>query len=236
MLLPSNIKATKDISIYPSPIALFNNQLFNCYSCKYPMLEAEYQHLYFTSDEQIKESDWYIDDTNTIRKSITSDINYWQQRKDYRKIIATTDTSLGLPEPSKEFIQSYIEAYNKQSPITEVMIEYESLSCKGELVYSYETDESREQSPQSIYICNICGKDYLNPSKSLLSDIRHCGKPLPETIKVDSHNTVSIRRIKTQFTLEEIIKYSYWLRETAFNVEGYSPEDCLNRWIDTNNL
>jgi len=37
----------------------------------------------------IRDGDWYLDDTNSVRKSITSDKDYWLQRPDYSKIIAT---------------------------------------------------------------------------------------------------------------------------------------------------
>lgn len=101
------------------------------------------QHLYFLSDDEIKEGDWYVDDTNTIRKAITSDPDYWKVRPKYKKIIATTDTSLkienpiakksaggdnwyiSLPQPSQSFIKKYIEEYNKGNIITDVMVEYE---------------------------------------------------------------------------------------------------------------
>ena len=46
------------------------------------------------------------------------------------KIIATTDISLvkeyNLPQPSQQFIQKYIEEYNKGNIITDVLVEYES--------------------------------------------------------------------------------------------------------------
>lgn len=38
-------------------------------------------------DSEIKEGDWYIDDTNIIRVAITSDSEYWNKRKNYKKII-----------------------------------------------------------------------------------------------------------------------------------------------------
>ena len=49
-----------------------------------------FQHLFFISNEDIKENDWYIDDCNEIKQSFTSDIDYWNKRKDYKKIIAST--------------------------------------------------------------------------------------------------------------------------------------------------
>ena len=59
-----------------------------------------------------------------------------------KKIIATTDTSLkviklsnlgenwkdiSLPQPSQEFIQYFIEEYNKGNIITDVLVEYDDL-------------------------------------------------------------------------------------------------------------
>jgi len=40
------------------------------------------------SDEEIKENDVYLDDTSTLRKSITSNKEYWKSRNGYKKIIA----------------------------------------------------------------------------------------------------------------------------------------------------
>ena len=60
----------------------------------------------------------------------------------YREVLATTDTSLyihqketpylpervfHLPQPSKQFIEKYIEEYNKGAVITDVLVEYETL-------------------------------------------------------------------------------------------------------------
>ena len=52
------------------------------------------QHLYFVSSEKIGSGDWYIDDTNSLRKSVTDDEDYWSVRQDYLKVIATTDKVL----------------------------------------------------------------------------------------------------------------------------------------------
>ena len=84
---------------------------------------TQLQHLYIILDDEIKEDDWCID----------SDRNIFQHKNHFpisigqRKIIATTDDSLGLPQPSQQFIQKYIEAYNKGNIITDVLVEYEYL-------------------------------------------------------------------------------------------------------------
>ena len=82
------------------------------------------QHLYIISDDEIKEGDYYIiDDIPELLKN-----NGLKFIDDYcKKVIATTDTSLGLPQPSKQFIEKYIEEYNKGNIITDVLVEYEYL-------------------------------------------------------------------------------------------------------------
>jgi hypothetical protein len=41
--------------------------------------------------------EWYIDDTDAIRQSVTDNTEYWLKREGYKKIVATKDPSLGLP-------------------------------------------------------------------------------------------------------------------------------------------
>lgn len=78
------------------------------------------QHVYLTTDEEIKEGDWFISNR---------DIHQYEGDKipeilklGYRKIVATTDTSLNLPQIPQEFLKKYCEADGK---IEEVEIEYE---------------------------------------------------------------------------------------------------------------
>jgi hypothetical protein len=100
------------------------------------------QHLYILSNDEIKEGDWYIDDTFTIRQSVTSDKEYWSVRTDYKKVIATTDSSLQfaidkspypmeihlLPQIPQQFIEYFISEYNKNNVISKVLVEVEHSS------------------------------------------------------------------------------------------------------------
>ena len=104
------------------------------------------QHLYIISDDEIKESDYcYSYKTNKIvkatcdvSKKANKNIGFW------KKVIATTDNSLQwldesernyelarpnglwkcLPQPSQQFIQKFVEEYNKGNVITDVLVEY----------------------------------------------------------------------------------------------------------------
>lgn len=95
-------------------------------------------HLYVLSNNEIKEDDWCIDSN----RNIFQHKNHFPISIGQRKIIATTDNSLTedrqkaafvvtghpLPQPSKQFIQKFVEEYNKGNVITDVLIEYELIS------------------------------------------------------------------------------------------------------------
>jgi hypothetical protein len=112
------------------------------------------QHLYIISGDEIKEGDWCINtNENILCKCVnTNDKGLFEHTIGRghqihitycKKIIATTDKSLGfkeatedyevgssgfikiqqngaLPQIPESFIQAYIKAYNEEKPITEV--------------------------------------------------------------------------------------------------------------------
>lgn len=103
------------------------------------------QHLYITSDDEIKEGDWSYNIANkTIFQADSQFVKLINQKEvtTNKKIIATTDASLArladcpvrgsnsnikyvLPQPSQQFITKYIEEYNKGNIITDVLVEME---------------------------------------------------------------------------------------------------------------
>ena len=98
------------------------------------------QHLYLTSDEEIKEGDWVIENSNIIVKVVSlfednclvkNNTAYNTNLKLCKKIVATTDNSINVNYPIAEipesFIQAYIKAYNEGNTITEVTVEYEQI-------------------------------------------------------------------------------------------------------------
>ena len=88
------------------------------------------QHLYIISDDEIKENNTHFYNPHSGQLHISGNhTDYIAINKNgCKKIIATTDVSLGLPQPSQQFIQKFIEEYNKGNVITEVMVEYELIS------------------------------------------------------------------------------------------------------------
>ena len=105
---------------------------------------VQFWNLYIISDDEIKEGDWCYDLKNNCILQAKS--SYEGMR--IKKIIATTDKSLEisnnldynqllpnrkdfrfyLPHPSEQFIQKYIEEYNKGNLITDILVEYELIS------------------------------------------------------------------------------------------------------------
>lgn len=112
--------------------------------------DEKYQHLYIISDDEIKEGDCVL---TTLHSKIEQVLNnktsleFYKQRA--KKIIATTNTVLSrelriqvgddsnyidvkYPQPSQQFIEKYIESYNKNEVITDVLVELlseESYGC-----------------------------------------------------------------------------------------------------------
>ena len=86
--------------------------------------DTDPQHLYFTTDEEIKEGDWVMNlNGDTIYQHFGNGGDFEQ----WNKIIATTYPKLELPQPSQAFIKAYCE----QGGIDEVDVEYvEMITCK----------------------------------------------------------------------------------------------------------
>lgn len=113
------------------------------------IIVSKAQHLYILSDDKIEEGDWCLMDSKEIvciEENHVIHLPNYLKNGDIKKIIATTDTSLKLyesetlarasgfslktddillPQPTQEFIEKYIEEYNKGNIITEVLVEYE---------------------------------------------------------------------------------------------------------------
>ena len=98
-----------------------------------------FQHLYFLSDDEIKEGDWYFDGVDFVHKKSKYNDALVDGNKKAKKIIATTDEELGygdefgafyqLPRPSNEFLKKYCEL----GGVDKVLVEYELCNNVGYL-------------------------------------------------------------------------------------------------------
>ena len=126
---------------------LNNSSNTNSHAITVPNVEKfKHQHLYIISDDKIKLFDWVYNNKENIVEQITSKtqlifvLEENKENQTFKKIIATTDSSLWrpshkyasdvilLPQPSQQFIEKYIEEYNRGNVITDVLIEYELIS------------------------------------------------------------------------------------------------------------
>ncbi len=159
------------------------------------------QNLYFLSDEPIQEGDWILynihcgtglSDYNIINEkaiittyspAVMPNIRYC------KKIISTTDMlelqynggrHQFLPQPTQQFIQYYIDEYNRGNVISEVMVEYEEYGWISEKtgVWKYETHEF----------------DFVKQDRFLVN----------YRLKVDKNNNISVKAIKNSWNREEV--------------------------------
>ena len=88
---------------------------------------VQFWNLYIISDDEIKENNTHFYNPHSGQLHISGNhTDYIAINKNgCKKIIATTDVSLGLPQPSKQFIQKYIEEYNKGRIIEDILVEYD---------------------------------------------------------------------------------------------------------------
>jgi len=199
IMLPANIAKSEYNQLWLDK----NGTLYNATAVKSVKSheDTKFQELYIISDDKIKDRDWYynslyneIYQCNNKEKFRTEIyVNNKLEKVRHKKIIATTDTSLKravpqeqlgekfndyypLPQPSQQFIEKYIEEYNKSNvgsnnfTITDVLVEYENYT-KGNLYGN----------PMMIKP-EVLNRLKLNPKD----------------------NTITIKKVKNIFTLEDM--------------------------------
>ena len=207
------------------------------------------QHLYFLSDEEIKEGDivkipcgigrvkelhyklgndnpsYIVEDLIILSLRYNQKENEFQTNsfrfEDIKKIIATTDESLyfkdtnknpkqymgsymsmslgeNLSQPSQQFIEKYIEEYNKGNIITDVLIEYELISNEE-------------------YFGNTVNPD---------NDVPY----FDEKLKINpKDNTITIKKVKDSYTREEILDD---IEQSI--IQGLNIGQYRDKWIEEN--
>ncbi len=146
------------------------------------------QHLYIISDDKIEKGDWYISNGKVYQHPVKEFSKSLPHAWYGGKIVATTDKSVRfatgemfpeweyLPQPSEQFLEKYIDAYNRGEVITDVLVEYE------------ETDK------KSVCV-GMSGK----PSKPIYNWIGNW------KLKVNSDNTINIKSAKESWNREELV-------------------------------
>jgi len=195
------------------------------YQKEYKTIDAEKPyvcnyHLYIISDDEIKGDSYvYSPFTNTIIQ-LAIDIKFipkdWIKNNGYKKVIATTDSSLkifggkgdicdlyyNLPQPSQQFIKKYIESYNKSEVITDVLVEYENIQTTKKEDYQYRNGSSN---------LNYEDKLKINPKD----------------------NTITIKKLKDSWNREEVhnLMMQAWIFGQADKSLDYTIRE---KWIEKN--
>lgn len=141
ILLPTSEPSHLSIITTRKPITPYNvgkNEMVYLHyneATKFILYEENYasmsnpQHLYITSNEEIKDGDWYIRKGGTTIAQNTVESGgaiEWCHKGKYRKIIATTDTSLkGVPQIPIGYINYYVKQYELGNIITKCEVLYE---------------------------------------------------------------------------------------------------------------
>lgn len=151
-------------------------------------------HLYITTNDEIKEGDWFYSTFNDNQPKIQQRKGNYTTSFNEHKIIATTDGSLRiktggfpkitnvpniikpLPQPS----QVFIEKYCKVGGIDEVNVEY--------INTIKDTFTEVDFSDKNPVIYNQSTTELIEP-----------------ILKVNNHNTITIHPIKDSWTREEVI-------------------------------
>lgn len=178
-----------------------------------PVVCNEAQALYFLSDEEIKEGDWYIAQRNTgpkllkakrIDKEVgcifqenTDETYYPYDIHECKKIIASTNSSLGLPRPSDSFIKKYCEL----GGINEVMVEYEEVLFTNGFSIEINTKELHDK--------------------------------VITRLKVAPDNTITIKKVKDSWTREEVIILIGKMQAEGIITPNITA-DKFDKWIEQN--
>ncbi len=245
ILLPTNKNPKKGLYLYNK-----RNRLESHYKNQSLYREEpKHNHLYIVSDDEIKEGDWYIDNVFKIRHSITSDKKYWSVRKNYKKIIATTDKSLKtkvLFEDNEENIKGGYYYLEDNYPIYITKKDFKnkfSLPRPSQQFIEHYVEQYNEGNIITDVLVEYENKynlRYYTPS----GGIECCEKIDNIQLKISQDNTITIYPIKDSWNREE---YEQGLRlafragadwkVTSINNDRYDedyPEIDEDEWIKEN--
>ena len=160
------------------------------YQENYQILESEgnltcYYYLYLLSDEEIREGEIVLTDENSIERATGLYGNFpcdlINEVGGQRKVIASTDPSLNIPQFPNAFIEEYVKRYNSNKSL-EVEVD-----C-NEVVWQQSSDRYDDN---DVY-CNgekVASFDYRLQEEEMDRFTDRLGKQP----KVNSDNTISIR-------------------------------------------
>ena len=168
------------------------------------------QHIYITSDEEIKEGDWFFNGEHILQCSDVTDIiidteGQWSTIEDCKKIILTTDQDLikdGVQAISDEFLEWFVKNPGCES------VEVEDYYNPTNMVYGINTSPYKIIIPQEEPKRKIDTCYNFDMEIGCVQDICRCEQeePKQETLEEAAENYV---RNEFDTTLKLISKYSF---------------------------
>jgi hypothetical protein len=220
---PSRLHITSKLMLYPNGLMPKSQGL-----CKN-------QHIYITSKEYIGLS--YYLDGDLVRKGVIDDKDYWEVRKDYEKIILTTDPKLiedGVQAIDDEFLEWFVK-----NPSCEYIKTEKEKVILGEVAgttyidYNYKIIIPKEEPKQTAQEYEQQGMEkYAHEFKQETLEEAYLNKLIDEANK--------------EFTLDRklakdvAIKYAKWQQEQDKKL--YSEEDVrgmledMSRYVSTKEM
>jgi hypothetical protein len=172
-----------------------------------------WHHLYITSDDKIEVGDWCLFFWDGNKEENGHTLN-----KNLRKIIATTDSELKLPQ----IPQSFIEEYCRKGGIDEVDVE-----C--EVTPSLKTGDNYNIGGEVREVTDVWLGT--NDAWYVSTPNNHAWScPIELKPKLTSDNTINIHPIKDTYTREETEN----LIRRAMQSKGYTPEFEVIEFIKEN--
>lgn len=223
VMLPTNKKASEDKLILREDRLMFQLKKEAKNDRKWHI--SGHFHLYILSDDEIKEGDWILETLNKVIFQVKGKGNDYKNST-FKKIIATTDKSLGyeesiydprsktggkwieLSQPSQSFIEVFVREYNKGNIITYVMVEYEEIHRDTDDIIGMDG----EPNGLPYYECNL----KVNPKD----------------------NTITIKKVKDNFNLKELedalVRHYLDIGSTKGCNLGEDVRVWTKKWIEEN--
>lgn len=174
---------------------------------------TKFFYIYLLSSDDIKDNDWYI---NLNDEYITPNIfsHLTEKKQGMYKIIASDDPVLLLPKPSLDFKKIYSHSLNMNKKINDVMVKYNDVRIV----------ESSESYDDDVLVVN--GQEVMAFDKDQ-PEILHKKSLSYQGVFVDRNNTITITKLKNNFTYDDVREI---IRETAIYFKAVGGNERDNSW------